>query len=252
MMNLKSIKQKVKTQKPTFTRVLKLDYSLKNKNMEQYSKSINRRKFLQTTAITAVGAGTLSLVPFVSFGNSDPSEDINIIRPVKGYSPQIGILVSMLNWMRESVIGATKGLTQPELDFQLDAKSNSIGALLLHLAATDVVYQDLTFYGLKGFSDENKKRWSIAMNLGEEGRKQIKGNKLDYYLSALKEVREKTLSEFKKRDDKWFAEVDPSFFGKKPTNTFCKWFHVCEHEANHRGQIAMIRKRLPGSTPGND
>ena len=202
--------------------------------------------------MTAAGAGTLVLFPLTSFGNPDPGDDLHIIHPVKGYSPQIGIMVSMMNWIRESVIRATKGLTQTELDFQMDANSNSIGALLLHLAATDVIYQEKTFYGVKtGFSDANKK-WAVAMNLGEEGRKQIKGNNLDYYLSALREVREKTLSEFKKRDDKWFAEVDPSFFGKQPTNTFCKWFHVCEHEANHRGQITMIRKRLPGSKSGND
>jgi len=68
----------------------------------------------------------------------------------------------------------------------------------------------------------------------------------------LQEVRAKTLAEFKKRDDKWFAEVDPSFFGKKPTNNFCKWFHVCEHEANHRRQITVIRKRLPGKEGGKD
>ena len=220
--------------------------------MKKIIQTINRRKFLHSTAITAVGAGTMGLFPLNSFGNPDPGDDIHIIRPVKGYSLQIGILVSMLNWKRESVIRATKGLTQTELDFQMDPKSNSIGALLLHLAATDVLYQDKTFYGIKtGFSDANK-NWAVPMNLGEEGRKQIKGNNLDYYLSALQEVREKTLSEFKKRDDKWFAEVDPSFFGKKPTNTFCKWFHVCEHEANHRGQITMIRKRLPGNEAEKD
>ena len=82
-------------------------------------------------------------------------------------------------------------------------------------------------------------RW----NLGDEGRKQIKGHDLNYYITIMTEVRENTLKEFKKRDDKWFAEVDPDFFGG-PTNNFCKWFHVCEHEANHRGQMTVIRKRL--------
>ena len=95
-------------------------------------------------------------------------------------------------------------------------------------------------------SEANKQRFGVAMELGDEGRKQIKGNSLDHYLSTLQEVREKTLVEFKKRDDKWFAEVDPSFFVGQPTNNFCKWFHVCEHEANHRGQMTVIRKRLPG------
>lgn len=208
----------------------------------------NRKKFIQTTAMALVGINVFTLAPLTSFGETIPDdENINIIGPVEGYSPQIGILVSMLNWMRASVLRAVKDLTQPELDFLVDSKANTIGALLMHLAATDTIYQDLTFYNLKDFSEANKKKFGVAMELGDEGRKQIKGNNLDYYLSTLQEVREKTLTEFKKKDDKWFAEVDPSFFGKKPTNIFCKWFHVCEHEANHRGQMTVIRKRLPGN-----
>jgi uncharacterized damage-inducible protein DinB len=206
--------------------------------------NLNRRKFLQNSALTAVGAGALSLFPLVDFAQPAADPNINIIGPRAGYSPQIGILVSQMEWIRESVVSATKGLTQPQLDFLVDSQSNTIGALLMHLAATDAVYQDLTFNNLQDFSPENKKRWGVAMELGDEGRKQIKGHELDYYISAMTEVREFTLKEFKKRDDKWFAEVDPQFFGG-PTNNFCKWFHVCEHEANHRGQMTVIRKRLP-------
>ncbi|MBS1947245.1 MAG: DUF664 domain-containing protein [Bacteroidetes bacterium] len=208
----------------------------------------SRRQFLQSATMAAFCAGTATILPFSSFSNTFlPGEgDINIIRPLEGYSPQIGLFVSMMNWMRDSVIRNVKGLSQTDLDFLMDPKANTIGALLMHLAATDTIYQDLTFFKLGDFSEENKKRFGVAMELGEEARKQIKGNDLDYYLSTLKETREKTLAEFKKRDDKWFQEVDPHFFGNLPTNNFCKWFHVCEHEANHRGQIALIRKRIPG------
>ncbi len=214
--------------------------------MKQSFQTINRRKFLQTTAFTALGAGAGSLMALDTFAAPDPDPNINIIGPVPGYSPHIGIMVSMMNWMRATVLRSVEGLKQTELDVLPDPKANTIGALLLHLAATDVVYQDLTFNNLKGFSDENKKRWGVAMSLGEEARMQIKGNNLDFYLSALQEVREKTLAEFKKRDDKWFAQVDTPPAGRLPRNNFCKWFHVCEHEANHRGQITMIKKRLPG------
>jgi hypothetical protein len=30
-----------------------------------------------------------------------------------------------------------------------------------------------------------------------------------------------------------------------PTNDYCKWFHVCEHESNDDAQIKWIRNRLP-------
>lgn len=216
-------------------------------------QNFNRRKFIQTSFLATAGtAGLIGLPSFVYPRPFADDDNINIIGPVAGYSPQIGILVSMMNWIRDSVLRAVKGLTQPELDFLVDAKANTIGALLMHLAATDTIYQDLTFNKLENFSEANKKKFGVAMELGDEGRKQIKGNNLDYYLSTLQEVREKTLAEFRKRDDKWFAEIDPSFFGNKPTNNFCKWFHVCEHEANHRGQMTVIRKRLPGNGSGKD
>jgi uncharacterized damage-inducible protein DinB len=185
--------------------------------------------------------------PLASFSHQPAENNINVLGPREGYSPQIGILVSQMAWIRESVIRATKGLTQPELDFLVDSKSNTIGALLMHLAATDTIYQDLTFNKLDGFSPENKMKFAVPMELGDEARKQIKGHNLDYYINAITEVREKTLKEFKKRDDSWFQEVDPHFFDNAPTNNFCKWFHVCEHEANHRGQMTVIRKRLPGN-----
>jgi uncharacterized damage-inducible protein DinB len=214
--------------------------------MKHPLQQINRRKFLHHSTLTAVGAGALSLIPLLDFAQAPADPNINIIGPREGYSPQIGILVSQLEWVRASVINATKGLTQPQLDFLVDSQSNTIGALLMHLAATDTIYQDLTFYNLPNFSPANKNKFAVAMELGDEGRKQIKGHDLDYYIAILTEVREATLKEFKNRDDKWFQEVDPEFFGG-PTNNFCKWFHVCEHEANHRGQMTVIRKRLPGN-----
>ena len=38
-------------------------------------------------------------------------------------------------------------------------------------------------------------------------------------------------------------------WGWGPTNNYCKWFHVTEHEANHNGQIKFLKSRLPGAKP---
>ena len=61
------------------------------------------------------------------------------------------------------------------------------------------------------------------------------------------EVREETLEVFKTKDDEWLMEVDQTWSNNERTfNTYWKWFHVCEHESNHGGQIKFLRSRLPG------
>ena len=156
----------------------------------------------------------------------------------------------MLTWIQPAVTRPVQGITQANLDYLFDANANSIGALLLHLAATETYYQMNTFDGMKwgSWSDAMKQKWDAAMNLGDAGRKTIKGHDLDFYLNALQETRERSLAEFKKRDDAWLMTVDQTWpWG--PTNNYCKWFHVCEHESHHAGQIDMLIKRLPGAKP---
>ena len=209
--------------------------------------SLNRRNFLKTTVATAGGlAGVIMLPQCGRAGNSAAAESIHIVGPRAGYSPQVGTLVSMLNWMRNVVVNTVQGLSTADLDYIHDPKANSIGAMLLHLAALDVFYQVNTFTKRKKFNEDEKKQWQTALDLGEPARKEIKGHPLSYYLDTLQHVRENTLAQFRQRDDDWLMQVDPSFFGNQPTNNYCKWFHVCEHESNHNGQIKWILGRLKG------
>ena len=84
------------------------------------------------------------------------------------------------------------------------------------------------------------------MNLGAPARSQLKGRSLEHYVGILDDVRAKSLAEFRKRDDAWLRQVDKTWFWG-PTNNYAKWFHVCEHESNHNGQIKWIAGRLPGT-----
>ncbi|HLZ90030.1 MAG TPA: DinB family protein [Puia sp.] len=224
-----------------------------------------RRTFIRTaTAFTGAMAG-LAILPSAAMSSpfsrrvpppgprAAADKDINIIGPKEGYSPQIGTLVSMMAWLRPQVIGSVKALTVEQLDFLLDDKANTIGALLYHLAATDAFYHEHTFKGIEwGKWDKSiADKFNPAMELGDIGRKQIKGNNVDFYLNLLQETRESTLAEFRKRDDKWLMTVDEKWYWG-PTNNYCKWFHVCEHESHHLGQINLLKSRLPGAKPANN
>jgi len=204
-----------------------------------------RRTFLTSAAAFTTAAGGLALLSEASFS---ADSDINIIGPKHGYSPQIGTLVSMMAWMRAAVLTSVKGMSEKDLDFLLDPNANTIGSLLMHLAATDRIYQINTFEGnpLSELPASYKEKWGAAMELGAAARKSVKGHDLDYYLKLLSETREQTLAEFRKRDDNWLMAVDKTW-GWGPTDNYCKWFHVCEHESNHNGQIKLLRKRIPGA-----
>jgi uncharacterized damage-inducible protein DinB len=170
--------------------------------------------------------------------------DIYLIKEIEGYTPLIGSLVSMMNSVRLVTKQTVAGLTTEQLDYLHDEKSNSIGMLLQHFASVEVMYQLETFEGRMDFNEEESKLWKAGASLGDEARKTIKNNNLEYYINMLDEVREKTLAEFRKRDDKWLLEETDFWDGLKGNNWF-KWFHVFEDEINHKGQIAWLRKRLP-------
>nr|WP_299485818.1 DUF664 domain-containing protein [uncultured Allomuricauda sp.] len=212
-------------------------------------QGVNRRSFIKKSSLLTMGAlGTTGLMaaphlkPLPSFTHDS---DLNIFGPKEGYTPQLGTLVSMMNWMRFVILRPVQDMSVSDLDYLVDDNANSIGAMLMHLAATERFYQIHTFEGKTwgDWSKEDSDKWSVASGLGEKARKEIKGKPLDYYLEEMTKVREFTLSEFAKRDDDWLMAVDNEFpWG--PTNNYCKWFHVCEHESNHNGQFKFIKSRI--------
>ncbi|HVH26649.1 MAG TPA: DinB family protein [Vicinamibacterales bacterium] len=169
-----------------------------------------------------------------------------LIGDIPGFTPQIGRLVSMMNYVRSTTLAAVAGLTVDQLDYLCDAGSNSIGALLSHIAAAEVGYQAATFDS-RDLDGEEKKQWGAALELGDRARREIRGNELDYYLSRLKQVRDRTLTELAMRDDRWLDE-QTSFGGGQRVNNHFKWFHVFGHELNHRGQIRWLRRRATSSS----
>jgi len=98
----------------------------------------------------------------------------HIIGPKAGYSPQVGTLVSMLTVDATGDWAVDGGDDAGGTGLFVDAKANTIGALMLHLAATEVFYQANTFEG-KELSEEMKRKWGPAMDLGDAGRKRSRG-----------------------------------------------------------------------------
>jgi uncharacterized damage-inducible protein DinB len=162
------------------------------------------------------------------------------IEPLSGYSPTIGRLVAMLSYARQTTLRAVDGLTREQLDYLHDEQSNSIGALLAHIAAVERGFQLVTFEEREPTVVENE-AWSAALKLGDKGRREIRGHELQFYVDELQRIREATLAALAARDDAWLEaplRIAPNL------NAHWAWFHVAEDEINHRGQIRWLRARL--------
>ena len=67
----------------------------------------------------------------------------------------------MLTYVRATTFAAVDGMTMKELDHLHDSQSNSIGALLAHIAAEERSYQVMTFED-RSLSSEENAQWSAG------------------------------------------------------------------------------------------
>ena len=163
------------------------------------------------------------------------------IAPLPGYAPTIGRLVGMMTYGRETLLAAVEGLSRTQLDHLHDAASTSIGALLAHSAAVERWYQLLTFEGRRPSAGEEA-AWAAALDLGDAGRRELRGRELAVYLVDLAGTRARTLAALAERDDAW---LEAPLAAAPNMNAHWSWFHVAEDEISHRGQIRWLRARLP-------
>jgi uncharacterized damage-inducible protein DinB len=172
-----------------------------------------------------------------------------LIVALPGFTPEIGRLVSMLNYVRATTLTAISGLGVAELDYLPDSDGNSIGGILYHVAAAELGYQAATF-DERQLNEQEQLEWGAAIVLGERARQEIKGRELGDYIAQLDRVRATTLAELRRRDDTWL-EQEVTFGGGRRVNNYFKWFHVLSHEVSHRGQIQALRRQATSSVARN-
>jgi uncharacterized damage-inducible protein DinB len=164
------------------------------------------------------------------------------INNIGDFSPKVGELASMLEHTRAVTLKEIKDLSEEELDYLIDEGSNTIGSLLLHIASMEVVHQVISFEN-RDINELELKQWKSALELGEDARKTINKNTVNYYMDELSKVREKTLTHLKGLKNEWLFE-EKEWGNGVPYNNYYLWFHVFEDEINHRGQIRMIKRLL--------
>lgn len=108
--------------------------------------------------------------------------DLFIIAERDNYTPKIGLLVSLLSNARHYLLTATRDLSTAQLDAQPKEAPNTIGQLLAHLAAAELMFQAITFHD-RQFNEEEAATWGAAFKF--QASEKAKNRTLPDYLSDL-------------------------------------------------------------------
>jgi len=176
-----------------------------------------------------------------------------------GYrSETVARFLWQLDEQRQALVSATRGLTPAELCWQHTPGMNSIGMLLAHIAYAE---NHLAQVGLER-KDSSDTKAAIGLSEEEEGlplapeappSPALDGRDLAWFDVLMQRAREYTRRVAMALTD---ADLGREVRRRRPDGTErvfnVGWvlYHMLEHEAGHRGQIALMRHLYQVSRAG--
>ncbi|MFX1566066.1 MAG: DinB family protein [Promethearchaeota archaeon] len=156
----------------------------------------------------------------------------------KELSPRVALWFSMMQEVRQRLLKKLEPLGDEEIDYTPDdQKIETIGTLLLHIAGVEWSW---IFGDIDGKEVEYEK-WKHAFALAPDMNiPQLRGQRKDFYLKRLSEVRKEVYQRLKQFQDDDLDKLVTSE-GKKHS---IEWilFHLVEHEAIHVGQVSVLSR----------
>jgi uncharacterized damage-inducible protein DinB len=171
-----------------------------------------------------------------------------VITPLPATSLDIGRWLWAIEDTRARTKREVDGLSQAELDWTHPDIGNAIGSLLYHIALIEADYLCVDMLGRDDYLDDLQPLFPYP-DRDEEGRLTVvAGEQLADHLARLDTVRTRLLSIVSGMTDEqmthvrqipeWNYEISPAW----------TLHHIMQHEAQHRGEIGVLRMLFRGST----
>ncbi|MBX7172845.1 MAG: DinB family protein [Pyrinomonadaceae bacterium] len=164
------------------------------------------------------------------------------LQPVPNFSPEIGLFLASLYKIREAWKVAVKDLSKTELAAKILPDVQPIGTIIIHIAEVEYFWIQQIVEG-KELTAEIVNLLHHDLWFRDFAAEDLD---IDYCLEVVEKIHQMTLETLAKFTDADLKRTFVRMLQDRETHYSLRWIfvHLLEHDAEHKGQILMIKRLL--------
>jgi uncharacterized damage-inducible protein DinB len=167
-----------------------------------------------------------------------------VLTPHPGLSTGIGYYLSGMEEVRSQIVAAVKDIPDDMIGKPAFLGAHSIGGLILHISEAEWFWMQMVVSG-RQLTEEVEKSpyWDI---LDDVERVTRNGYTTEFCLKEAEKIRNQTRDVLFSYNDKDLERIIIFERHDKPTEHNLRWIlhHLIDHEAQHKGQIMMLKRMM--------
>ncbi|HEX8890872.1 MAG TPA: DinB family protein [Pyrinomonadaceae bacterium] len=167
---------------------------------------------------------------------------------VEGLTPELGRSLAAMEEVRAQLHEAVHEMSVEDLACEAVAGAHSIGVLVLHIGESEWFWLNCVIKGHK-LTDEDRQQpfWDV---LKDPKALAAKNYSADFCLETIDGIRQEMHGFLASLTDADLENVYSYTRGSTTMEASLRWIlhHLIDHEAQHKGQILMLKRLLSGKT----
>ena len=167
-----------------------------------------------------------------------------VMTPHPGLSTGIGYYLAGMEEVRRQLTAAVRDIPDDLIGKPAFLGAHSIGALVLHIGEAEWFWMQMVVCGHQ-LTDEDQKApyWDILDDVDAVARR---GYTTEFCLQEAEKIRNQTRDVLFGYNDKDLERIIHFERQDKPTEHNLRWIlhHLIDHEAQHKGQILMLKRLM--------
>jgi len=167
-----------------------------------------------------------------------------VLNPHPGLSTGIGYYLAGMEEVRSQLVAAVKTIPDDLIGKPAFLGAHSIGALVLHIGEAEWFWMQMVVGGHE-LTEEDKKApcWDILDDVEGVARN---GYTTEFCLQEAEKIRNQTRDLLFGYNDKDLERIITFARHEKTTEHNLRWIlhHLIDHEAQHKGQILMLKRLM--------